>query len=538
MTHLCFSAAVAVCLCVVTRAGFPAVVPTEGEPWPTPTSLDLSDTSLLVALPDQLEFRLTGEQCDELVEAVLRYKTVISGLAAPRPARRGRPDALETNVSAELERVDVNLTSSCQGRPVPAFGMDESYQVDVGATSGPYGLATVTADSLWGALRGLETLVQLMHANGVGGLYIREASISDQPRYSHRGILLDTARHFFPVGDVKDLLEVMAINKFNVFHWHIVDDQSFPFVSETYPVLAEESAYTEDMVYSTDDVTDIIEFARLRGIRVIPEFDTPGHTRSWGNALPGFTAACYGPDGQPDGTFGPVDPSNEDVYIMMSTFLQEVTERFPDVYVHLGGDEVSFGFDCWLSNPQIVAWMQTLNITTAEEVESVYIQKLLDLVEDLPTAPEYVIWQEVVDSNITVKPDTIVEVWKGEWQSELATVTGQGLRAILSSPWYLDYISYGADWGSYYDTEPESFGGSDAQNALVMGGEACMWTEYVDSTNLMSRLWPRASAVAERLWSPKGTTRDDHTASRMEEHRCRMVKRGFEAEPANGPGFC
>ena len=397
--------------------------------------------------------------------------------------------------------------------------MDESYQLDVSASGEHSGLATLTADTLWGVMRSLETLVQLMHDNGVGGLYVREASGSDRPRYSHRGIHLDTARHFYPVSAIKDLLDVMAINKLNVFHWHIVDDESFPFVSTEFPALAEGGAYAEDMVYSVQQVQDIIEFARLRGIRVIPEFDTPGHTQSWGVGLPGFTTTCYGPDGQPDGTTGAVDPSNEDVYTMMSTFLGEVTQRFPDKYTHLGGDEVRFGFNCWLSNPQIVAWMQSLNLTTPEEVENVYFQRLLDLVADLPGDIQYVVWQDAVDNGVQVRPDTIVEVWKGDWEAELAKLTAQKQRVILSSPWYLDYISYGADWQGYYDTEPESFSGTDDQKALVLGGEACMWSEFVDETNLMSRLWPRASAVAERLWSPKETIRDDFTARRMEEHR-------------------
>ncbi|XP_037074640.1 beta-hexosaminidase subunit beta-like [Pollicipes pollicipes] len=416
--------------------------------------------------------------------------------------------------------------------------MDETYRVDVDAADSGTGVAFVTADSLWGVLRGLETFTQLMFSNGEGGLYIRQASIADRPRYSHRGVLLDTSRHYFRISTIKDFLDAMAMNKFNVFHWHIVDDQSFPFVSIKYPALAEGGAYSEDMVYTVEDVEDIIEYARVRGIRVIPEFDTPGHTESWGVGLPGFTTTCYGDDGLPDGTFGPVDPSNEDVYTLMTHLLEEIVMRFPEKYIHLGGDEVSFGFNCWLSNPQIQAWMKSLNISTPQEIESVYIARLLSLVEALPTSPEYVIWQEVIDNDIQVKPATIVEVWKGGWEAEMNKVTGQGLRAILSSCWYLDHINNGNDWQTYYNCEPESFGGTDAQNQLVIGGEACMWSEYVDDTNVMPRVWPRASSVAERLWSPKDTEHNGHTGRRMEEHRCRMVGRGYDAEPPNGPGFC
>jgi len=286
-------------------------------------------------------------------------------------------------------------------------------------------------------------------------------------------------------------------------------------------------------------VADVVEYARQRGIRVIPEFDTPGHVRSWGAGMPGLLTTCYNETtGLPDGTYGPLDPSKASTYDFVKQLLTEVTNRFPDKYVHLGGDEVSFGFACWLSNPDVQQWMEALNLTTPEEVENEYIQKLLVLVENLPAKPEYVVWQEVIDNNITVRPSTIVQVWKGGWEEEMTKVTALGQRAILSSCWYLNYISYGVDWPQYYECEPESFNGTEAQKALVMGGEAAMWSEYVDDTNVVSRTWPRASVVAERLWSARDVTSDDETAPRLEENRCRLLQRGYPVEPANGPGFC
>jgi hexosaminidase len=121
---------------------------------------------------------------------------------------------------------------------------------------------------------------------------------------------------------------------------------------------------------------------------------------------------------------------------------------------------------------------------------------------------------------------------------ELSAVTAAGLKAILASPWYLDYISYGADWSKYYTAEPLNFNGTEAQKALVMGGEACLWAEFVDATNVESVLWPRASAVAERLWSPESLKDPNAAAPRIEEHRCRLVSRGVYAKPPNGPSFC
>ena len=128
--------------------------------------------------------------------------------------------------------------------------------------------------------------------------------------------------------------------------------------------------------------------------------------------------------------------------------------------------------------------------------------------------------------------------FQGQWEWELAKVTAKGLRAIISSPWYLNYINYGSDWTKYYLAEPLDFYGNDEQKKLVIGGEACMWDEFVNSVNLTPRLWPRASAVAERLWSPKEARNIAEAKSRIQEMECRMLQRGFPVEPINGPAFC
>uniref|UniRef100_A0A8C2F6K0 Beta-hexosaminidase subunit beta n=1 Tax=Cyprinus carpio TaxID=7962 RepID=A0A8C2F6K0_CYPCA len=321
----------------------------------------------------------------------------------------------------------------------------------------------------------------------------------------------------------------MAMNKFNVFHWHIVDDQSFPYMSRTFPELSQKGAYHPfTHVYTPSDVKMVIEFARMRGIRVIPEFDTPGHTESWGNGQLDLLTPCYS-GSSPSGTFGPVNPILNSSYDFMTQFFKEISTVFPDAYIHLGGDEVDFR--CWESNPDIQKFMAQQGFgTDYSKLESFYIQRLLDIVA--ATKKGYMVWQEVFDNGVKLKDDTVVEVWMGnKMEEELQNVTRAGFTTILSAPWYLDYISYGQDWQHYYKVEPLSFPGTDAQKKLVIGGEACLWGEYVDATNLTPRLWPRASAVAERLWSDKSVTDVGNAYNRLVQHRCRMVKRGIPAEP-------
>jgi len=428
----------------------------------------------------------------------------------------------------QLTRLVINLKNPCE--KYPSQDMDESYSILISGGTG-----SLAAASIWGVLRGLETFSQLVYFLPGSGLVINDTTIDDKPRFSWRGILLDTSRHFLPVPIILQNLDAMAYNKINVFHWHIVDDNSFPYQSRDFPAMSNLGAYNPyTHVYTQAQVGEIIEHARLRGIRVVPEFDSPGHSQSWGFAITNLLTQCYSA-GKFNGNYGPIDPTVNSTYTFLTAFMKELTEVFKDKYLHLGGDEVSFG--CWQSNPNITAFMTSMGFgTDYSKLESYYMQKLLNIVSSYNAG--YIVWQEVFDNKVQVRPDTIVEVWKGGYQAELSAVTAAGLKAIISSPWYLDYISYGADWRGYYQTEPLAFNGTAAQKALVIGGEACLWAEYVDATNVEARLWPRASAVAERLWSPMGVNNTDEAVPRMEEHRCRMVRRGIHAEPPSGPGFC
>eukprot|EP01120_Amphizonella_sp_Union-15-10_P015421 TRINITY_DN793_c0_g1_i1.p2 TRINITY_DN793_c0_g1~~TRINITY_DN793_c0_g1_i1.p2 ORF type:complete len:233 (-),score=41.39 TRINITY_DN793_c0_g1_i1:56-754(-) len=218
----------------------------------------------------------------------------------------------------------------------------------------------------------------------------------------------------------------------------------------------------------------------------------------------------------------------------MTKFWAEVAQVFPDAYVHVGGDEVDFS--CWQSNPEIQAFVAKNGWKSYSLLEQYYERKLLDIVA--AAGKSYIIWEDVFDNGVVIQPNTVVDVWRSGWQKTLGKSTAAGYKSILSAPWYLNYIGYGEDWNFYYAIEPLSFNGTDAQNKLVVGGECTFWAEFIDATNLIPRAWPRASAVAERLWSPRYVTNIADATERIHAHRCRFLTRNIPAEPPSGPSFC
>jgi len=447
------------------------------------------------------------------------------------------PNTVKPTTAAQMTSCIVEVASDDE---TLSLETDESYTLDTSTAP----MIKITANTVFGALRALETLSQLVE---FGGNAIGRYIIKDKPRFQYRATMIDTARHYYPINVILQHIDAMSYAKMNVLHWHIVDDQSFPYQSVVFPEMSAAGAFTPAHVYSIEDIKRVVGYAYNRGIRVIPEFDTPGHvTKGYDALVPPVLTDCY--SGNVKTGTGPLNPTIDATYDVMTKLFAEVKTVFMDKFVHVGGDEVIMR--CWLSNPQIQAWMkQHPEVKTGEDLQSYYISKLLDILAKQGSS--YIVWQEIFDAGNKIRPDTVVEVWKDEnWQDEMAAVTKAGYHTVLSAPFYLNYISYGADWKKYYTIEPANFtGGATAEaSGLLSGIEACMWSEYVDSANFIARMWPRAAAVAERAWSP-ATQIDIYSAEiRLHEFRCKLVERGIDAQvienganmkaPLYGKNFC
>ncbi|CAG2169452.1 unnamed protein product, partial [Oppiella nova] len=516
-----------------------------GSPWPLPQVWTKSTYPYLL---DPKVFFITSnaENCTIVAEGLSRLSDEFNSIFKAIDDNKRHNSSLLSLRSIHLQ---IDSISDCN-TIYPQNNDNEYYEIAIPFQSSING--RIRADTIWGAIRALETLSQLIYVNEDRELVVNATRITDWPRFSFRGVMLDSSRHFLPKNVILANLDAMSYNKFNVFHWHIVDDQSFPFESKIFPELTQKGAYSSRHVYTQTDIQEIIEYARYRGIRVIPEFDTPGHTQGFGKAFPQLLTTCYG-----DGDDKPftaklnkhaeaeiLNPMQNYTYDFMKVFFREVRDLFRDQYVHLGMDEVYY--DCWRSNPQVWQFMINHTFTELSQVEQYYTERMIDTIKDIGF--KNIVWQDPIDNGVQLANDTLVMVWKeryrhptsqnDSWKASVQRIVGQGYKVIVSACWYLNYISYGQDWEKYYRCDPTKSLADDSEKALVLGGEACMWGEYVDGTNLLARLWPRASAVAERLWSDPNHTNDIESAKfRLDQHRCRMLRRGIPAQPILN-GFC
>ncbi|HTZ96787.1 MAG TPA: family 20 glycosylhydrolase [Terriglobales bacterium] len=375
----------------------------------------------------------------------------------------------------------------------PQLGDDESYSLEIDSTN-----ARLNASTPLGAMRGFETLLQLV-ATGPDGFFVPAVTIHDQPRFPWRGLMIDVSRHFMPIDVLKRNLDGMAAVKLNVFHWHLSDDQGFRVESKKFPKLQEMGS--DGLFYTQAQIREVIQYAGERGIRVVPEFDMPGHSSAW---FVGYPELASGPGPyQIQRGFGIFDaamnPTEERTYKFLDKFIGEMATLFPDPYFHIGGDEVNG--KQWAANSKIQAFMRARGFRNKEQLQAYFNSRLEKILRK--HGKIMVGWDEVMQPGIP--KDVVIQAWREEVPSP-AIAAQQGFRGLLSYGYYLDLM-----WPAsrHYAIDPL---GNPAEKLTpeeqrrILGGEACMWSEYVSAENIDSRIWPRLAAIAERLWSPANVT--------------------------------
>ena len=379
---------------------------------------------------------------------------------------------------------------NCQGpgKNIPSVSEDESYHIDITRRQ-----AILSAPTVVGALRGLETMLQLLDADR-NGYFFPGVQIDDRPRFPWRGLMIDSARHFQTMDVLKRNLDGMAALKMNVFHWHLSEDQGFRVESKKFPKLHQLGS--DGNYYTQEQVKEIIAYARDRGIRVVPEFDIPGHSTSWLVGYPelGSAPGPYTIERRP-GIFEPaLDPTREDVYKFLDTFLGEMAALFPDDYLHIGGDE-NEGKQ-WDRNPAIQEYMKKKGIKDNHALQAYFNTRLLKILQK--HKKKMIGWDEILQPELP--KDVVIHSWRGT--AALAEAARKGYDGILSNGYYIDLIQPASQ---HYVPDPLPAGSTltPEEAKHVLGGEATMWAEWVTPETIDSRIWPRTAAIAERLWSPR-----------------------------------
>lgn len=366
---------------------------------------------------------------------------------------------------------------------------DESYTLIVDSHH-----AVLRATEPVGVLRGLETLA--MWTQDRQGPAWPAVRMHDAPRFPWRGLMLDVARHYMPVDVIKRNLDAMAAVKLNVLHWHLSDDQGFRVESHRFPELHRMGS--RGMYYTREQVQDILNYAADRGIRVVPEFDMPGHVQSWLVSHPEL-ASRQGPYevGTAWGIYeSAFDPTREETYVFVEAFLREMAGLFPDPYLHLGGDEVLS--KQWDENPEIQAFMRAHRLRDSKALEAYFFNRVSSIAHRF--GKHVMGWDDVLQPDL--RHGTVLESWRAK--DGLEQVLRAGHDGVLAEGYYLDQ---GQSAARHYGRDPLQGMHLNANEAKhLLGGEACVWTELVRPETLDMAVWPRAGAIAERFWSPASVT--------------------------------
>lgn len=409
----------------------------------------------------------------------------------------------------------LTIRAAGPGEAVQSLGENEQYSLEISVTG-----ARLEAPTTVGVIRGLETVLQLL-ASDSAGWFLPAVRIDDTPRFPWRGLLIDVARHWQPAEVIKRQLDGMAAVKLNVLHWHLSEDQGFRVESRRYPRL--HRAGSDGNYYTQKRIREVVSYARDRGIRVVPEFDMPGHSTAWFVGYPQY-ASAPGPYTieRRFGVFAPAfDPTRESTYRFLDGFLAEMSALFPDRYWHVGGDEVEGSG--WRRNPRIRAFMAAKHLADNAALQAYFNQRMTAILAAY--GKRMAGWDEILHADLPAS--TVIQSWRG--QPSLGEGAQQGYSGILSAGWYLDHMRT-AEYHYLVDPLPEGNTLTRAEAERVLGGEACMWGEHITPESIDSRIWPRLGAIAERLWSPRDVRDVPDMYRRLDVMRGRLAALGLGHE--------
>lgn len=451
-------------------------------------------------------------------------------------------DSRQMLTSSITNKVDIELRIN--KKPDASIG-DEGYTLKVNPHQ-----VILSANKPQSLFYGIQTLMQLLPPNGNDNEQTKNTEfkipcvdITDYPRFGYRGMMLDVSRHFFTKEFIKKYIDEMAKYKFNVFHWHLTDDQGWRIEIKGLPKLTEVGAWrvprtgkwgtfelpqrgekaTDGGYYTQDDIREIVKYAKQRFINILPEIDVPAHSLALIASYPNLscTQVQYqvSPQYAPQSEDDVLCVANDSTWLMLDKIFTQVAQLFPYEYIHTGGDEADRKF--WMKDPKDIALMQKEGIKTPEELQSYFERKLEKLI--ISKGKKMIGWDEIVEGGLA--PEATVMSWRGMKGGIEAAKMG---HHVIMTPILETYLSR-----KQGDPSVEPFGPGILRLSIcyqfepvpdkvdpkfILGGQASTWTEKIPNyRHLEYMTWPRAMAIAEVLWSPKSTRNWNSFAHRVEE---------------------
>lgn len=530
-----------------------AISPTALALWPQPRDIKTGTTPLRLSQSFAIKIN-TQNTPKDLLEAVVRTREYLhkDKLRILVPDRGASLKSSVANAKA-LGCLNLVLTSrtvrSISEEAIAPIGTrDEGYTLNVPSDGSD---ATLTASSSLGIFRGLTTFSQLWYELD-GTTYTTQApiAITDSPAYPYRGFMLDTSRNYFPVADIKRTLDAMSWVKINTFHWHVVDAQSFPLVVPGFEELSKTGAYDAASVYTPADVKDIVDYAAARGIDVLAEVDTPGHTSIIHHSHPEHIACFEASPWQryayepPSGQLRLASPATTD---FTTSLLTSVAKMFPSQLFSTGGDELNA--NCYADDPETQAELKKQGKTLDQALDT-FTQVTHKGLHDMGKTT--VVWQEMVLAHpVTLSKDTIAMVWISSQDAKAVVQRGHRIVHAASDYFYLDCGHGGwlgnnilgnswcdpfKTWQKAYSFNPTE-GMTSEESKLVLGGQQLLWAEQAGPSNLDTIVWPRAAASAEVFWTGGGRGDVRSALPRLHDIAYRFVERGVRAVPLQ-PQWC
>jgi len=526
--------------------------------WPLPTIFSIEE-----------KFRSFNP--DNLVEDI-KAPTKVKYLV--RDALAWQVEKLVKHRKVEYSPVETNIQIEIKSDLIkPNLYMNEEYSLVIKEGGKNNILVEIRAETYFGARHGLETMFQLAQYDKFTLNYLISSSVNiiDKPYYPHRGVMLDTARNFIPVHKIKTMIDSMSYSKLNVFHWHITDSQSFPLVMDSLPQFAEYGSYSPEETYSPWEVEDIVSYAARKGVRVLPELDTPAHVGAgWDSVDPSYTL-CVNKEPWTDWCVEPpcgqLNPASKGMYNLLENIYREMVTMFGDTQFHMGGDEIHVG--CWNTSHDVTEWLRQRGRGREEDdfifIWNHFLQESVRRIKKAGmTEPNLVLWNNGMTKAEHIHyldPDLFaIQLWTNSRDlsdQTIKTVAEKGFKMIFSNydSTYLDcgfggWVSDGNNWCAPYKEwqlqhqnnplrilEERNLSNLEEAKANILGGEVALWTEQADSDSMMSRIEPRAAAYGEQLWRGPITGGWLEAERRMVRHRVRLVDRGVGAETLTH-GWC